>query len=119
MRCNRIQQDQKGFELFSRYFIGAFDLSASWSQEGVKGCRRFLERVWKLQDSLSTFLIRFRAGNYALIVQEFMPETGIQKVKGGVLHSGYVPVPEESLPLELPDVESYMPTDNGESPLLP
>ncbi len=33
-------------------FIGAFDLAASWSQEGVKGCRRFLERVWKLQDSL-------------------------------------------------------------------
>jgi len=34
-------------------FIGAFDLAASWSQEGVKGCRRFLERVWKLQDMLS------------------------------------------------------------------
>jgi leucyl-tRNA synthetase len=33
-------------------FIGAFDLSASWSTEGVKGCRRFLERVWKLQDML-------------------------------------------------------------------
>ncbi|MBR5658602.1 MAG: leucine--tRNA ligase [Lachnospiraceae bacterium] len=33
-------------------FIGAFDLAASWSQEGVKGCRRFLERVWKLQDML-------------------------------------------------------------------
>ena len=33
-------------------FIGAFDLSASWSEDGVKGCRRFLERVWKLQDSL-------------------------------------------------------------------
>lgn len=31
-------------------FIGAFDLSASWSEDGVKGCRRFLERVWKLQD---------------------------------------------------------------------
>ncbi len=31
-------------------FIGAFDLSASWSNEGVKGCRRFLDRVWKLQD---------------------------------------------------------------------
>ena len=31
-------------------FIGAFDLSASWSQEGVRGCRRFLDRVWKLQD---------------------------------------------------------------------
>lgn len=33
-------------------FIGAFDLSASWSENGVKGCRRFLERVWKLQDTL-------------------------------------------------------------------
>ena len=31
-------------------FIGAFDLSAAWSENGVKGCRRFLERVWKLQD---------------------------------------------------------------------
>ena len=31
-------------------FIGAFDLSASWSQDGVKGCRRFLDRVWKLMD---------------------------------------------------------------------
>ncbi len=33
-------------------FIGAFDLSASWSEKGVQGCRRFLERVWKLQDIL-------------------------------------------------------------------
>mgnify|MGYP001064516468 FL=1 len=31
-------------------FIGAFELSAAWSNEGVKGCRRFLERVWKLQE---------------------------------------------------------------------
>lgn len=34
-------------------FIGAFELSASWSQEGVKGCRRFLDRVWKLQDMVT------------------------------------------------------------------
>ncbi len=33
-------------------FIGAFELSAAWSEDGVKGCRRFLERVWKLQDML-------------------------------------------------------------------
>ena len=30
-------------------FIGAFDLSASWSEDGVNGCRRILERVWKIQ----------------------------------------------------------------------
>ncbi len=34
-------------------FIGAFELSAAWSNEGVRGCRRFLERVWKLQDMLT------------------------------------------------------------------
>ena len=34
-------------------FIGAFELSAAWSEDGVKGCRRFLERVWKLQDILT------------------------------------------------------------------
>ena len=30
---------------------------------------------------------------------------------------GYVALPESELPLTLPEVESYMPTDNGESPL--
>ena len=30
---------------------------------------------------------------------------------------GYVPLPESELPLVLPNVESYEPTDNGESPL--
>lgn len=30
---------------------------------------------------------------------------------------GWVPVPEKELPLELPEVENYEPTDTGESPL--
>ncbi|MBO7363900.1 MAG: leucine--tRNA ligase [Lachnospiraceae bacterium] len=34
-------------------FIGAFELSAAWSQEGVRGCRKFLERVWKLQEMVT------------------------------------------------------------------
>ncbi len=33
-------------------FIGDFEKSVSWSENGVKGCRRFLDRVWKLQDIL-------------------------------------------------------------------
>ena len=32
-------------------------------------------------------------------------------------HCGYVPVPEDQLPVRLPMVDSYEPTDNGESPL--
>ena len=33
-------------------FIGAFELAAAWSTEGVRGCRKFLDRVWKLQELL-------------------------------------------------------------------
>jgi len=33
-------------------FMGAFDASTPWSPNGVKGCKRFLERVWKLQDMI-------------------------------------------------------------------
>ncbi len=32
-------------------------------------------------------------------------------------HCGYVPVPESDLPVVLPDVSNYEPTDTGESPL--
>ncbi|MBR4723354.1 MAG: leucine--tRNA ligase [Clostridia bacterium] len=34
-------------------FIGAFDQSTPWSEKGLKGCYKFLERVWNLQDMLS------------------------------------------------------------------
>ncbi|WP_352418640.1 leucine--tRNA ligase [Proteiniborus sp.] len=33
-------------------FIGDFEKSVPWSQNGVKGCRRFLDRVWRLQELL-------------------------------------------------------------------
>ena len=35
----------------------------------------------------------------------------------GIVESGWVPVPEKDLPVELPNVEKYEPTDMGESPL--
>ena len=31
-------------------FIGDFEKSAPWSENGVKGCKRFLDRVYRLQD---------------------------------------------------------------------
>ena len=34
-------------------FIGAFDQSTPWSQDGLKGCYKFLERVWNLQDMMT------------------------------------------------------------------
>lgn len=31
-------------------FIGDYEKSAPWNPNGVKGCRRFLDRLWKLQE---------------------------------------------------------------------
>ena len=56
-------------------FIGAFDLSAAWSEDGVKGCRRFLERVWKLQDMLTA------EEGYSADLETKMHQT-IKKVSG-------------------------------------
>ena len=44
-----------GADAFRLYemFMGAFDQAIPWSTEGARGCRRFLERVWRLQDMLT------------------------------------------------------------------
>ncbi len=44
-----------GADTFRTYemFIGAFDQSTPWSINGVKGCFRFIERVWNLQEILT------------------------------------------------------------------
>lgn len=34
-------------------FIGDFEKTATWSSQGVKGCKRFLDRVWNLADMIS------------------------------------------------------------------
>ncbi|MCL2672131.1 MAG: leucine--tRNA ligase [Clostridiales bacterium] len=31
-------------------FMGAFDQTIPWSTQGARGCRRFLDRVWRLQE---------------------------------------------------------------------
>ena len=44
-----------GADAFRLYemFMGAFDQAIPWSTEGARGCRRFLERVWRLQEMLT------------------------------------------------------------------
>ena len=44
-----------GADAFRTYemFIGAFEQSTPWSQQGLKGCYKFLERVWNIQDMLT------------------------------------------------------------------
>jgi len=46
--------DRFGADAFRSYemFMGAFDQPIPWSTNGVAGCRRFLDRVWRLQEML-------------------------------------------------------------------
>ncbi|HIU29741.1 MAG TPA: leucine--tRNA ligase [Candidatus Egerieisoma faecipullorum] len=44
-----------GADAFRVYemFMGAFDQAIPWSTQGARGCYRFLDRVWKLQNILT------------------------------------------------------------------
>lgn len=44
-----------GADAFRLYemFMGAFDQAIPWSTNGARGCRRFLDRVWRLQEMIS------------------------------------------------------------------
>src|SRR5699024_4247699 len=46
--------DELGADAFRMYemFMGAFDQAIPWSTEGARGCRRFLDRVWRLMEML-------------------------------------------------------------------
>lgn len=35
-------------------FIGDYEKEAAWSTNGLKGCKRFLDRIWKLQSHLNS-----------------------------------------------------------------
>ena len=47
--------DQIGADAFRMYemFMGAFDQAIPWSTTGARGCRKFIERVWRLQEMLT------------------------------------------------------------------
>ena len=47
--------DELGADAFRLYemFMGAFDQAIPWQTDGARGCRRFLDRVWKLMDMLT------------------------------------------------------------------
>ena len=44
--------NEVGADTFRTYemFLGSFDQSTPWSQQGLKGCYKFIEKVWNLQN---------------------------------------------------------------------
>ena len=49
--------EEMGADAFRLYemFMGAFDQPIPWSTQGARGCRRFLDRIWRMQDMVNDF----------------------------------------------------------------
>jgi leucyl-tRNA synthetase len=85
----------------------------------------FLNEVpeWKAKDEMISYLEEKNLGDRATTYKLRDWVFSRQRYWGEpipIIHCekcGYVPVPEDQLPLTLPDVEAYEPTDSGESPL--
>lgn len=47
--------EEYGADTFRMYemFIGDFEKTVPWSSTGIKGCRRFIDKVWKLRELIS------------------------------------------------------------------
>ena len=96
-----------------------------WTEEGVAINSDFLNGLptWKAKDDMISWLeekgIGQRKTTYRLRDWVFSR----QRYWGEpipIVHCktcGFVPVPEEQLPVTLPDIGTYEPTDTGESPL--
>lgn len=46
--------DEYGVDAFRTYemFMGDYEMDTAWSTNGLKGCKRFLDRVWRIQEKL-------------------------------------------------------------------
>ncbi len=60
-----------GADTFRVYemFMGPFDQTASWSMDSIRGCGKFLDRVWNLQDML------IDGDNYSQEVEKLMHQS--------------------------------------------
>ena len=70
---------QYGADTFRTYemFMGPFDQASAWSDEAVRGCNKFLERVWNLQS------IMVNDNNYSQESERLMHKT-IKKVSENI-----------------------------------
>ncbi len=48
-------------------FIGDFEKTATWSDEAVKGCKRFLDKVWNLGENVTDQAAEYSAKNETLM----------------------------------------------------
>ena len=96
------------------------DFNRLESVEARKAITRFVGGKITTQYKLRDWVFsrqRYWGEPIPLIFCEHCAKTKKSRNKGESLNSGWVPVIEKNLPVALPNVKNYMPTDTGESPL--
>ena len=63
-------------------FIGDYSKDAAWNENGLKGCSKFLDRVWRFQDKLNDSL------EYTKDIEILMNQT-IKKVTDDIMSLDY------------------------------
>ena len=70
--------------VFIHYIIGVYNIAAALGH--------FIAVFTQNHAVAGSFCIRFRTGNSTDIIQELVPETGVQQVQCGMFHTAVVPV---------------------------
>ncbi len=64
-------------------FIGDFEKAASWSSNAVKGCKRFLDKVWNLAEMVTDHELSYSAKNESILHKTIKKVTSdIDSLKG-------------------------------------
>ena len=64
-------------------FIGDFEKAASWSTNAVKGCKRFLDKVWNLAETVTDHETAYSAKNESILHKTIRKVTSdIDALKG-------------------------------------
>lgn len=108
-----------------RYAFNKFVNGACYTEPGIAVNSDFLDGLptWKAKDDMISWLKEQKKGEKATTYKLRDWVFSRQRYWGEPIpiincpKCGHVAVPEDQLPLELPDIEAYEPTDTGESPL--